>query len=569
MKRNAILYLTPLLITYAINAYGQHLADTCKMTKLEVQRLPDLNIPRGGHNILYVNGELTVVGGHTSGFIPTPTAEYLADGKWHLMETVYAHDGAFSLQTRSGRVLIGGGHEKPLGIGQVHHVEWYDPATHTFDGFGCLDIRRAYAEAAELRNGDIAISGNWYHHDSTEVFRQPQRFYTAREVSLLRTSPFIFPTSDGDALIMGNIGTHGEDYGFPTVVDRLYGAPFDMPLLGEWRLPKVQIDQRTADFCISDTALGEYAYLMPLSNHEGKVAIALLRDTVLSLLTTATPVPSEGPGGHIDYLFITLDRKAERAYLLGRDTTLRIFVCAVDYSTLLTHEGRIRPTLPAGKKMPVKLYYTDPQKNIGYCPPMMTDEGDIALVGGVYDNNFTPMNGACLLPLGQRPKETSLAAGRWVGIGTGLLMVALGIMLSKLRRRRQPEEETTEAPEETEDVQVDSEALKQLMQRLDLLMEEQKLYLQNDLKMGDVADALGTSKRNISECIMAQHEYTSFAQYVNGYRVRHAQQLLRQYPDMKTSTVGMESGFANEPSFFRTFKTFTGMTPREWLLQGE
>ena len=100
-------------------------------------------------------------------------------------------------------------------------------------------------------------------------------------------------------------------------------------------------------------------------------------------------------------------------------------------------------------------------------------------------------------------------------------------------------------------------------------MEEQKLYLQNDLKLGDVADALGTSKRDISECILAQYEYTSFAHYVNSFRVKHAQQLLRKHPDMKASTVGMESGFANETSFFRTFKTFTGMTPREWEAMGE
>ena len=569
MKRRTILCLTPLLVTYSINAGGQHMADTAAMTKLEVQRLPDLNVPRGGHSIFYANGELTVVGGHTSGFIPTATAEYLADGKWNLMETVYAHDGGFTVKTRSGRVMIGGGSEKPLGIGQVHHAEWYDPTTHTFEGFGCLDIRRAYAQAAELRNGDIAISGNWYHHDSTEVFRQPQQFYTAREVSLQRSSPLIFPTSDGDALVMGTIGTHGEDYGFTTVVDRLYGTPFDMPLLAEWRLPRIQLDQRTADFCISDTALGEYAYMMPVSNRKGETSIAVLRDTVLSLLHTTTPVPTEGHWGHIDFSFITLDRKAERAYLIGRDTTLRIYVCAVDYSTLLTPQGRLRPTEQTGASLPTRLYYTDPQTDIGWGIPVTTDEGDIALAGGVYDNNFTPMSGVCLLPLGQHPKELSIATGRWVGIGVGLLMVVLGAMLSRLRRRNKPEEVLDEAPEEADEAPASSEVLNQLMQRLDQLMEEKKLYLQSDLKVSDVAKMLHTTRRNVSECITARHEYTSFAHFVNGYRVKHAQQLLRQHPDMKTSSVGLESGFANEPSFFRTFKTITGMTPREWVNEGK
>lgn len=52
------------------------------MVKMEVQRLPDLNIPRAGHAVFVVNGELTVVGGHTSGFVPTATAEYYSGGEW-------------------------------------------------------------------------------------------------------------------------------------------------------------------------------------------------------------------------------------------------------------------------------------------------------------------------------------------------------------------------------------------------------------------------------------------------------------------------------------------------------
>lgn len=65
--------------------------------KIEVERLPDLNIPRGGHSLFCVNGEITVAGGHTNGFVPTPTAEYLKDGKWHVIQMVYNHDTAASV----------------------------------------------------------------------------------------------------------------------------------------------------------------------------------------------------------------------------------------------------------------------------------------------------------------------------------------------------------------------------------------------------------------------------------------------------------------------------------------
>jgi hypothetical protein len=44
----------------------------------------------------------------------------------------------------------------------------------------------------------------------------------------------------------------------------------------------------------------------------------------------------------------------------------------------------------------------------------------------------------------------------------------------------------------------------------------------------------------------------------------YAQQLMRCHPDIKLTEVYLKSGFANEISFFRTFKGITGMTPSEW-----
>ena len=72
---------------------------SCPFVKIEPQRLPDLNIPRFGQAVFYANGELTVAGGHTSGFIPTPTAEYLKGGEWHLMQMTYNHDDGICVPT--------------------------------------------------------------------------------------------------------------------------------------------------------------------------------------------------------------------------------------------------------------------------------------------------------------------------------------------------------------------------------------------------------------------------------------------------------------------------------------
>ena len=101
--------------------------DSCAMVLITPERLPDLNMPRSGHAAFYSNGELTLTGGHTTNFVPTPTAEYYADGQWHLLTMAYAHDNGFAVTLPSGEVIIGGGHTEPLGVGQTFMIERYMP----------------------------------------------------------------------------------------------------------------------------------------------------------------------------------------------------------------------------------------------------------------------------------------------------------------------------------------------------------------------------------------------------------------------------------------------------------
>ena len=146
------------------------LSDSCRLVKIEAERLPDLNIPRNGHAAVCTkNGEVVVFGGHTTNFIPTPTAEYYRDGEWHLMDMAYTHDNGICTVLRSGKVLLAGGSAEPMGVGRTYNVEEYDPETHTFRGFAILDKKRTLASGAELDSGRVVVSGNWYGADSIEV----------------------------------------------------------------------------------------------------------------------------------------------------------------------------------------------------------------------------------------------------------------------------------------------------------------------------------------------------------------------------------------------------------------
>ena len=87
-----LLFLWNLLILLPYSLQAKSEEGKCPLVNIVPERLADLNIPRSGHSAFFANGEVTVVGGHTSGFVLTPTAEYYKDGEWHLLKTVYPHD---------------------------------------------------------------------------------------------------------------------------------------------------------------------------------------------------------------------------------------------------------------------------------------------------------------------------------------------------------------------------------------------------------------------------------------------------------------------------------------------
>ena len=91
-----------------------------------------------------------------------------------------------------------------------------------------------------------------------------------------------------------------------------------------------------------------------------------------------------------------------------------------------------------------------------------------------------------------------------------------------------------------------------------------RLFLDSELKVTNIASRIGTHRNYIADCLKT-HEGCSFNQYVNRFRIDYAKRLLHYHPEKKIATISLESGFANETSFYRTFKAIVGMTPKEWL----
>ena len=525
---------------------------SCPILPLQAQRLPDLNLPRAGHSVFCINGEITVVGGHTDGFVPTATAEYYKDGAWHLLPTAYEHDNGFAVVLSSGKALIAGGHEKHLGIGQTFVAEMYDPIAHHFEGFGCLDTKRSLASAIEIDSGLVMIAGNHYADDAIECFDGQRIFAFVKDVSAGRCHPYILHVANDDALIFGNFDTKDKPLPEPSLIDRMKGEPFHEPLLDIWYPLNFEgLDPNAISF-IGDEQAGDYRHLLAANKDEGQMAILQVCDTIFSILPTDVSIPLESPWGKIKYYSpLIVDRMEQKGYILGVDNDRRFYALCVNYSAVSD-----------GSPASLTLYYTDPLTDAGTAFPILTPEGNILLAGGITDSNFYPYRTVFLLPVGRQVEEVfthgALKPYDVAGYVCLLIFVLLFLNWLRVRRKKEPvasRNELTSEPDVTN-----------ILKRTRQLMEEKQLYLNSDLKLPDVASLLDISPRKLAEYIK-EHEDCSFAQFINEYRIEHAKRLLQEQPEKKLTQVAIESGFANETSFFRTFKSITGTTPREWLAQ--
>ena len=520
---------------------GSQEGDACPVVRIVPDRLPDMTVARSGHSIFYAGGELTVVGGHTSHFVPVPTAEYYADGKWHQLPMAYSHDNGFAVVLRSGEVLIGGGHAEELGVGQTYTLERYNPAQHTFEGFGCLDRRRVLANATETGDGRVIISGNHYAADAISCYNGNSQVEPVKGVRQERSNPYVLPMGDDDALILGGNDIY-DNHPDTAWVDRVKGEAFRVPLLEQWR--PVYTDQ---PFSSEACSIGKDTYLLTVVDPGGQMGIVMVRDTSFSLLPTVCPIPMKSQWGPVFYKGpIVIDRERQRGYVMGVDSQYhRQYILTVDYAQ--------RPAA-------LTLYHTDSIECATITIPVVTPDGDLILAGGIPNDNYKPLSTVWLYHFGTASQQTAARTPFWIWAVIALMVIFALAYLYYNRRRKN---KTVADVPVVEDTPSDDKTA-ELMERICRLMDEEQLYLRNDLKLQDVAVRLSTNSSYVSECINSVRGQ-SFSQFVNTYRIRHAQELLRRQPDAKAAIVATESGFSTESSFFRNFKAVTGMTPREWL----
>lgn len=97
------------------------------------------------------------------------------------------------------------------------------------------------------------------------------------------------------------------------------------------------------------------------------------------------------------------------------------------------------------------------------------------------------------------------------------------------------------------------------------VVEGERIYLNPDLTLQELASALGTNRTYVSNYI-SQVIGMSFYDYINQLRIeRSALQLIDEHPEYTFEYVARQSGFASMSTFRRAFTKLTGMTPRQYI----
>ena len=109
---------------------------------------------------------------------------------------------------------------------------------------------------------------------------------------------------------------------------------------------------------------------------------------------------------------------------------------------------------------------------------------------------------------------------------------------------------------------------KTIIQELERIMNEERIFLFHDLSLNSVAQRINIPKQHISE-VLNKTLGTNFFDYVNTYRVEEAKRKLKDKAMEKYTLIalGIESGFNSKASFYRNFRKYENMTPLEFKQQ--
>ena len=293
---------------------------------LNYEQLPDMPTPRLGH-VTFPSGndDIVVVGGHTTGFELTQTAEILHDGQWTSLTVSYPHDGAAWVELSDGRKLITGGFSSGWGVGESSVAEIYDPATQSFTVVNDMIQIRAFQNMVRTGIGDsVMVCGNWYADDYLIELWNGSTFTTIAQKDVPFDSPAMVSNGQGTVYVFGSFNNYGSYFNpFVYKVDTRTGqvSELTIPALEGLKIHAQIYGTQQADAMTAD---GKYLFLVQKTDNNEYALMSFDMSTETATELIALPsVTFERNGVAPDGLTlywranVLVNQERQEAYVMG------------------------------------------------------------------------------------------------------------------------------------------------------------------------------------------------------------------------------------------------------------
>ena len=360
---------------------------------LKYERVADMKVPRIGHQIIPTFSGVLVVGGHTTNFALTSTAEVFLEGMWFDRSIDSPHDEGFSVVLDDGRVMVGGGYSEDLGVGQSKRVDIYDPMTMTFSKGPDLSEARAACHAIAVGKG-IYVAGNWYADDLEFDYYDGSSFSSVG-MTLPHSAPYLFTCKGTELYVMSPADEYGDpidlvennngELRFPAI---LYDAAEDeawytfWPVYVDYRPLQLPREFRSTDYYCE----AEKCYFVLASNGSEYMLTAPAPELERCYQFTDFQIPTKHPVTQESISWrggVFVNESKKEVYLIGASGTVKnqtVHIISYNYDTkdwTLSSAGGFGYDLMAGSWA-------------------LLSDGRLMCAGGSEGDNFTARKDVCI-----------------------------------------------------------------------------------------------------------------------------------------------------------------------------
>jgi AraC-like DNA-binding protein len=119
-------------------------------------------------------------------------------------------------------------------------------------------------------------------------------------------------------------------------------------------------------------------------------------------------------------------------------------------------------------------------------------------------------------------------------------------------------------------LQKEEEYIMEWKEKLEILMQQEKMYEDPELSLTQVAKVLKTNP-SIASKVINQGFGLNFNDFINSYRIASVKEMLIKGEQKKQTLLGIayDCGFNSKATFNRAFKKHVGLSPKEWIEKSE